>query len=180
MKYNPEVHHRQSIRLKNYDYSKEGMYFVTICTKNRECILSKIVGAHDCALTELTAIGKIIEKEILITKEKNKNIEIHEYIVMPNHVHMIINIFANGAQSCDANGAQSCATNGAQSCAPTGKTVGDIIRGIKSTVSAQIGYPIWQRNYYEHIIRNEKELYKIIQYIKYNPINWENDKNYRN
>lgn len=171
-KYNPEVHHRKSIRLKDYDYSKEGMYFITICTKNRECILSQIenknnVGEHDCAQHEkiqikLKHIGKIIEKELLRTKEINENVKIYEYIIMPNHLHMIINIYKNQHR--------------AQSCAPTNnKTIGNIIRGIKSSVSGQIGYSICQRNYYEHIIRNEKEYYAICKYIQNNPLNWEND-----
>ena len=163
MKYNSDIHHRRSIRLKEYDYSKEGMYYITICTQNRECILSEIVGAHDCAQIELTQIGKIVKEELLRTNEININIKIHEYIIMPNHVHMIINIYANEYR--------------VQSCTPT-KTIGNVIRGIKSSISAKIGYPIWQRNYYEHIIRNEKELYKIIEYIQYNPINWKNDNNY--
>ena len=138
MKYNPDVHHRRSIRLKGYDYSKKGMCFITICTENRENILSEIVGAHDCALIKLTEIGKIVEKEILRTKELNKNIEIYEYIIMPNHLHIIINIFAD--------------SNRAQSCAPTNnKTIGNVIRGIKSSVSCQVGYSIWQRNFYEHL-----------------------------
>ena len=165
MTYNPEVHHRKSIRLKEYDYSKNGMYFITICTQNRLCILSEIVGAHDCAQIKLYNIGKIVEKELLKTEEIHANVKIYNYIIMPNHVHIIINIISNQSR--------------AQSCAPT-KTIGNIIRGIKSAVSRQIGYSIWQRNYYEHVIRNENELYKIIEYIENNPYNWENDPNYIN
>ena len=155
---------RKQIRLKEYDYSQEGYYFITICTKNRECILSQIVGAHDCARIELKDAGKITEKELLKTKKINENIKILEYIIMPDHVHMIININEKLYR--------------AQSCAPTKqKTIGNIIRGIKSTISAQIGCSIWQRNYYEHIIRNEKEYYQIIEYMKYNPNKWLNEKN---
>ena len=158
MKYNPDIHHRKSSRLKEYDYSKEGIYYITICTQNRECILSEItnVGAHDCAQIKLTQIGKIVEEELLKTDEINVNIKIHEYIIMPNHVHMIINIDPNEYR--------------AQSCAPT-KTIGNVIRGIKSTISAKVGYSIWQRNYYEHVIRNEKDgLYQLLEYLKNNQI----------
>jgi REP element-mobilizing transposase RayT len=194
--YNPDVHHRKSIRIKEYDYSKNGMYFITICTQNRKCILSEIigetssnvvgaglvparvsqnpemamsdiVGAHDCAQPKLilSHIGRITQKELINTEKINENITIDEYIIMPNHIHMIINIDED--------------KQGAQSCAPTKKkAIGNIIRGIKSAISKQIGYSIWQRNYYEHIIRNEKELYKIIEYIQYNPINWTSDPNY--
>jgi len=99
MKYNPDVHRRSSIRLKDYDYSKEGMYFITICTKNRECILSEItnvgVGVPDDPKLQLTDIGCIVEKHINNINKTYKNVAIYEYIIMPNHVHMIINIDEN-------------------------------------------------------------------------------------
>ena len=165
MKYNPDVHHRKSIRLKDYDYSKEGMYFVTICTKDRECILSEIVGAHICAQIELTQAGIIVEDCLYKLEEMYTYVKLHNFVIMPNHIHMILEI----DHSCRA-----------QICAPTTtKTVGQIIRGLKAGTSKIIKYSIWQRNYFEHIIRNEKELYKIIEYIKYNPLNWENDSNYK-
>ena len=171
MKYNPDKHHRKTIRLKDYDYSNEGMYFITICTQNRECILGNIVrnnnvndvGAHICAQIELSEKGIIVDKCLYKLEEMYIYLKLHDFVIMPNHIHMIIeieNIFR------------------AQICAPTtnNKTIGQIIRGFKAGVSKNIGYPIWQRNYYEHIIRNEKELYQTIEYIKYNPLNWENDK----
>jgi len=100
-KYNPEVHHRKSIRLKDYDYSKEGMYFITICTKNRECILSQIeynnVGAGFHACPEnikviMLPIGKEIKNTIDYINNNYYNTKINNYIIMPNHIHMIINI----------------------------------------------------------------------------------------
>ncbi|MDR0979133.1 MAG: hypothetical protein LBL91_04285 [Lachnospiraceae bacterium] len=101
--YNPDVHHRKSIRIKEYDYSKNGMYFITICTQNRECILSEImngtlsdvVGAHDCAQPKLilTHVGRIAQKELMNTEKINENIMIDNYIIMPNHVHMIVEIY---------------------------------------------------------------------------------------
>lgn len=126
-------------------------------------ILDVYVGAHDCAQIKLHNVGEIVEKELLKTEKINTNVKIYDYIIMPNHVHIIINIITNQSR--------------AQSCAPT-KTIGSIIRGIKSAVSRQIGYSIWQRNYYEHVIRNENELYKIIEYIENNPYNWEDDPNF--
>ena len=125
------------------------------------CIIAptkeKNVGAHDCARIKLNNIGEIVERELLRTEIINTNIKLCAYVIMPDHIHLIINI----------------CTSRAQSCAPTKcKTIGNIIRGIKSSITAKIGYSIWQRNYYEHIIRNEKEYYKILQYIKYNPIKW--------
>jgi putative transposase len=91
MKYNPDVHHRKSIRLRGYDYSQTGAYFITICTYNRECLFGKIVpngrGAMHCALTE---IGNIANNEWLKTSEIRKNIQLDSFIVMPNHIHGII------------------------------------------------------------------------------------------
>lgn len=96
MKYNPDIHHRRSIRLKGYDYSKNGKYFVTICTQNRECILSNVgVDVLGDPRTELTDIGYIVEKYINNINKKYINIMIYEYIIMPNHVHMIIDIDEN-------------------------------------------------------------------------------------
>ena len=164
MKYNPDVHHRKSIRLKEYDYSKEGMYFITICVQDRECILGKItnVGAPDlwCPEVQLTKTGQIIEEGILNIQKHYKNVKIIEYVVMPNHAHFIINILPGQVGS-------------------PAPTVGQIIHALKVITRKQIGYSIWQRNYYEHIIRNERELYRIIEYIKYNPLNWKNDHNYK-
>lgn len=159
MKYNPDVHHRHSIRLKEYDYSKEGMYFVTICTKNRKCILSKIVGADDPVCPKLTIIGNIVNECWYKMNQIYESVIIHEYVIMPNHLHGIIEI------------------QGGQGRPPLQK----IIQGFKSVTTRNcfsFGYQnIWQRNYYEHVIRNEKELNKIIEYITNNPLNWENDCN---
>ena len=157
MRYNPDVHHRHSIRLKEYDYSKEGMYFITICTKERECMLSEIVGADDPVCPRLTTIGKMVNECWYKMNQIYESVTIHDYIIMPNHLHGIIEI------------------QGGQSRPPLQK----IIQGFKSVTTRNcfsFGYQkIWQRNYYEHIIRNEKELYKIIEYIKYNPLNWKTD-----
>ena len=178
MKYNPDIHHRKSIRIKDYDYSKEGMYYITICTKDRECILSEIVnvknnsmnvGAHTCAQIRLTAIGTIVKDCLYKIAEMYEYVKLHDYVIMPNHIHMIMEI----------ENSLNVQMTRAQVCAPT-KVIGQIIRGLKAGISKNVGYPIWQRNYYEHVIRNEKELYKIIEYIKYNPMNWKNDNNYIN
>ena len=159
-------YNRKTIRLKNYDYSQEGMYFVTICTNNREEILSKIdcidVGAGlVSAHVKLTDIGRKIEKIYLNLEKEFNNIKLHEYVIMPNHVHGIIEI----KERADTRPAP---------------TIGKIICSFKSKTAVYIikkyNKKIWQRNYYEHIIRNEKELYKIIEYIEYNPERWNEDK----
>lgn len=162
MQYNSEIHHRKSIRLKYYNYSREGAYFITICIKNRLNLLGNITNAK----IELNNYGRTVEKEIIETNKIRKNVKINEYIIMPNHVHLIIEI------SETLNYEQGVCNTPLQTPA---KTIGAIIKGIKSATSRQIGYSIWQRNYYEHIIRNEKEYYKIVEYIQNNPLKWEED-----
>ena len=101
MKYNPDVHHRKSIRLKEYDYSQEGMYYITICTQDRECILGEIVGANSIsAQMKLNDAGNIINNIYLDLVNQIKNIKLHDYIIMPNHLHGIIEIC--GAESISA------------------------------------------------------------------------------
>ncbi|MDR2511772.1 MAG: hypothetical protein LBC89_04870 [Bacteroidales bacterium] len=100
-KYNPEIHHRHSIRLTGYDYSQAGLYCITICTQNRECLFGEIVVGAGFARPDNTAshptmilneYGKIVETELLNLKIKYPNIDLHEYIVMPNHFHGILQI----------------------------------------------------------------------------------------
>lgn len=189
MSYNPDIHHRKSIRLKNYDYSKVGLYFITICTQNKEKIFGEItnVGAHCmCPNREsntkmiLSEYGKIVEEEINKTNKIRENIEINEYVIMPNHVHFIIEIIDN--------------IKGHMQCAPTiekfGKSTKDsiptIVKLLKSSITKRVnilrnteGYPVWQRNYYENIIRNEKIHLKVSDYINNNPIKWVEDRYYK-
>lgn len=149
---------RKLIRLKEYDYSNEGMYFITICTKNRECILGKI--ENGSVKTDpyivLNRNGILIESELNNIHNHFRYINIDEYVIMPNHIHFILNIIKKDSI-----------------------TVPTIVGLFKSGVSRILKYSIWQRNYYEHIIRNEKEYYKIKKYIIENPINWVNDKLYK-
>ena len=154
---------RKNVRLKHYDYSLEGYYFITICTKNRKEILGKInVGVAllgDPNKIDLTKAGNTVKKHINNCNKISDNIFIDEYVIMPNHIHFIIVL---------KNGSPKSAT----------PTIPKIINAYKSIVTKEIGYPIWQRNYYEHIIRNEKEYYEIKRYIKNNIIKWEADKYY--
>lgn len=150
---------RKRNRLAGYDYSSCGAYFVTICTKDRLKILSKI--CRGGAL--LRPIGDICELEI--ERIQNRfHIMIDKYVIMPNHVHMIIVIGQERAE---------------QSPAPT---VGDIICAFKSITTKtankyenQPGRKIWQRSYHDHIIRNEQEYQKIWNYIDANPMKWDED-----
>ena len=174
MKDNPEIHKRKSIRLKEYDYSNTGMYFITICTQNRECILSRIiaedVGAGPVsAQIKLTNIGNIIKKSYINLENEYENIKLHDYVIMPNHIHVIIEI-------CDRADTGPAPTIGDIICSYKTRTTGLILKGIKEGKFKPFNKRLWQRNYYEHIIRDEKELYRITQYIQYNPLNWDKDK----
>jgi len=161
MPYNPDIHHRRSIRLKGYDYSQAGWYFVTICAKNRECLFGKIVDGEMI----LNDTGKIVCKEWIKSAKIRKEIEMHEYIVMPNHFHAIVEITvgANGIRPDDEihpdNGGVCNGDNEGVCHTPLrspSKTVGALIRGFKSSVTKKIGNSVWQRNYWEHIIRDDK------------------------
>ena len=140
---------RKKLRLECYNYSKQGMYFITICIKSRAKILGKINNNQ----IELTKQGTIVQHHIEHIPQKYTNIKIDEYIIMPNHIHIIISM---------------CSTNDAH--------LSRIIKQYKGSVTKQIGYSIWQKSYYEHVIRNEKEYYKIKEYIQNNIVNWKHDK----
>ena len=153
---------RKNIRLKYYDYSLEGYYFITICTKNRVEMLGNInvgVALQGDPKIKLSIEGIIVNKYIEECNKKLRDVLIDEYIIMPNHVHLIIIL-----------------KNGAPRTAPP--TIPKIINSLKSIITKEIGYSIWQRNYYEHVIRDEKEYLLIKQYIINNPYNWKDDKYY--
>lgn len=172
MKYNPNKHHRRSIRLKGYDYSQSGLYFITICVKNNACLFGEIVNG----VLLLNDAGKMVETEWTKLPDRFKNIELHEFIVMPNHFHAILEIV--GATLMDAQNADE----------PVKKTVGDMvgafqsivtveyIRGVKNNDWQPFDRKLWHRNYWEHIIRNEQSYQTISEYIINNPLKWDEDK----
>ena len=177
MRYNHDIHKRKSIRLKGYDYSRAGMYFITICTYNRDCLFGEIVN-EEIILNEY---GRIVEEEILKTAEIRKNIKIDKFVIMPNHIHLIIEIITDDEkQILDKNRDIKEEIKILKS---PSDNVGAVVRGIKSQVTANInkkrdskGIPIWHKNYYENIIRNEEMYLKVAEYIENNPRLWKNDK----
>ncbi|SHF17245.1 transposase [Dysgonomonas macrotermitis] len=173
---------RKNIRLQGYDYSSEGLYFVTICTQNMKCIFGEVtdgkieyrdsdVGAGLCSalnskIVHLSDIGVIVQNQWLSLPQRFPTIELFNFIVMPNHFHGIIHIRTE------------------QNPAPT---LSDIICAFKSITTKirnksfhTTGQKIWQRNYYEHIIRNDRSLIQIADYISSNPVNWQSDRYYKN
>jgi putative transposase len=172
MTYNSAKYYRHSIRLRNHDYSRMGVYFITICAYNRECLFREIANGK----MRLNEYGTIIHEEWIKTGQIRRNIKLDEWIIMPNHVHFIIIIDGDG------RGTARRAPTGEQFGKPTIGTIPTIIRSFKSAVTKRInelrglpGIPLWQRNYYDHIIRNEKSMNEIREYIKFNPIQWEKD-----
>ncbi len=169
MHFDPELHHRRSIRWEGFNYSSRGLYFVTICTHNREPFLSRI--EHGQSIH--TPQGKIVQSTWLAIPERFPAIELGPFVVMPNHVHGIL------ANVGEAGATQEEQKEGAASSAPT---LGDILRAFKSLSAIAInkqfgssGQAVWQRNYYEHVIRDGREMGIIQRYILENPAKWDSD-----
>lgn len=154
-----ELPKRKQTRLKGYDYSTPGAYFVTICTKGRKELLSKIVGddAHIVPQNHLSNYGSICDKYINNVNIKYENVMVDKYVIMPNHIHLII--FLNGTMRASS----------------PAKSIETIIRSFKTMVTKEIGHSIWQRSYHDHIIRGEKDYQKIWEYIDSNHLKWKSD-----
>jgi putative transposase len=188
-------HHRHSLRLRGYDYAQPGAYFVTICTQDRACLFGAVVDGEML----LNEMGEIVRGEWFRTAYMRPYVQLndHEFVIMPNHIHGIIWIVDSSIVSGAEMPAETSETVGAQRrCAPTSPvpiptsvsnvppgSLGAIIRSFKSAVTKRInemrrtrGAPVWQRNYYEHIIRNEESLTRIRQYIVENPLRWHLDR----
>jgi len=171
---------RKDIRLDNYDYSRNGAYFITICTKNKMCIFwdnndkykpiadnqPPIVGAasrrpqNNDKKIHLSEYGKIVKNELnKIPTIYSDIVFIPKFVIMPNHVHLILVV------NNDNN-------NGRRNAAPT---VSRIMNQFKGCVSRQSGFSVWQKSFYDRVLRNEWEYRNAWQYIENNPINWEND-----
>ena len=150
-----EFSQRKPNRLRDYDYSQNGAYFVTICTKDRRKILSKIVG--DDAHIVPKPYGKVEEKYI-------RNVsEIEKYVIMPDHIHMIIRL---------ENGSMWASTPTDKSQSNPKNRIASIVRSVKTLSTKEIGEPIFQRSYYDHVIRNQQDYDEIWKYIDNNPRNW--------
>jgi putative transposase len=238
IKFNPAVHHRKSIRLKGYDYSRPGLYFITICVQNRDCLFGEIVDAK----MNLNDAGKMVEKWYFELENKFPDIKCHEMIVMPNHFHCIVQntgavtdvVVKNAYDDVsidvpdndhDAAGndvpvgadLRVCPENdnktdghsdwgehnlmdghsdwgehnlmdghsdwGEHVGSPLQRvvqwlktmTTNEYIRGVKNLGWRPFNGKLWQRNYYEHIIRNEKSFHAISEYITNNPAKWNDD-----
>ncbi len=192
-RFNPDIHRRRSVRLKDYDYSKAGAYFVTVCVQHRECLFGSVSNG-EMLLNDAGRMIKAIWEEL---PERFKILQLDQFIVMSNHFHGIIILNDCRGESCirpdvvNVSGvADGTGTKGDHKDRPYGtvdNSLGRIIQAFKSlTTHAYVNgvnnldwptFPgrLWQRNYYEHIIRNEDELTRARQYIINNPLKWELD-----
>lgn len=234
MKYNSQIHHRRSIRLKGYYYSREGLYFITICCHHKECLFGEIIENFDLTMPNqqmvLNDAGKIANECWLQIPEHFPNVILHEHIIMPNHIHGIIELNGSsetavvgiqnvdvrnvGVQNFDVHnvGVQNVDVRnvgvrnfdvhnvGVQNFEPLPpspppsppprqqnafqkiipRSIGSIIRGYKIGVTKWFRQntdipTVWQRNYYENIIRNERLYQTIAEYIITNPEKWKED-----
>jgi len=174
MSFDPNIHHRRSIRLRGYDYSQAGAYFVTLCTQGKKCLFGEVVDAQ----VHLSDMGQIVAEEWLRSADIRPEIDLDEWIVMPNHLHGIIVIPGEAV----VGNRQEDTSQGTRTAGPKPRSLGSIMAGFESASSRRInelrgtpGMQIWQHNYYDHIIRNEKDLERIRRYIADNPARWDED-----
>jgi len=161
-----ELPKRKRLRLEGYDYSRGGAYFITICTSNRKEILSEIVGDDDHGVpkTSLSYYGKMVDQYINSIETAYQNIIVEKYIIMPNHVHIVILI-------------QQPENGTPWSSSPT--DIPKIISTFKHLTNKSCGFSMWQSHYYDHIIRDEEDYLRVCQYIDENPFKWLDDEYYQ-
>jgi REP element-mobilizing transposase RayT len=170
MKYDHYIYHRSSTRLKGYDYSQAGAYSVTICTQDRECLFGDV---FDGAM-RLNDAGQMVHKIWNDLSVKYPDIETDEFVVMPNHVHGIIMLSGRG----DIGHPRGTLPGSVGRIVQVFKslTTHEYIRGIRGNGWPPFNGRLWQRNYYEHIIRSEEEMNRVREYIMGNPLKWAEDK----
>ncbi len=157
---------RKHPRLKDYAYNENGSYYVTICTANRKCLLSCVVGRGLApAAIELSAYGKIAKEQLLLLEKRFVGVKIAAYVIMPNHIHAIITLSDMAAGASPR------------------PTLTDVVCVFKSLTTAECkkvknADKIFQTSFYEHVIRSDTDYAEIYDYIKYNPDRWHEDKLY--
>jgi len=181
-KFDSQKYHRRSIRLPEYDYSQAGAYYVTIVAWHRECLFGEVVVGE----MRLTGFGLVAKQQWEKLPKRFPNIELGAFVIMPNHMHAIIMIMDGrgtaGNRNDHAGESSRRAPTREQFQKPVKGSVPTIVRSYKSAVSYRINLmrgtkemPVWQRNYYEHVIRDEKDLHNKTDYIETNPILWDED-----
>jgi len=184
MTYDSRVFHRRSIRLKGYDYTQPGAYFVTLVTQNRDCLFGEIVEGE----VRLNRVGMVAQREWERLSNRFPAVQIDSYVIMPNHVHGIIVIMGRGTAELFTDKDPEILRRAPtpireQFGQPVPGSIPTIIRSYKSAVTYRVNLmrnsgsaQVWQRNYYEHVVRDEAELNHIRRYILNNPLQWEMDR----
>ncbi len=169
---------RQTIRLQTFDYTSHGAYFVTICTNGRRPLLARIVDGR----SEPTAIGQIALNEWRRTAELRPDVTLDEFIVMPNHVHGII--WLSRPAVVAAQRAAPLPSLPGRAFAVVPRSLGAVVRAFKAATTKRANElcgtparPVWQRNYYERVIRDDRELNRAREYVRANPLKWDDDPN---
>ena len=158
-----ELPKRKENHLKDYDYSSAGAYFVTICTQGKRCVLSDIVGEGLAPpVVKLTSYGKIADEQVRQIEGRYPTVQVDRYVIMPNHIHMLLSI-----------------RNEAGGASPS-PTLMDVVRVFKSQTTRQCGCgeKLFQRSFYDHVVRNEDDYQGIWNYIDGNPFRWREDRFY--
>lgn len=180
MAFNPKKHHRRSIRLKGYDYTQPGAYFVTICTSKREHVFGHIQDEK----MHLNRYGEVVQFNWNNLPKIYPHVQLDEFIIMPDHIHGII-MLKNDPVGAGSPTIESLTKNPYKPAPTPQKRHGlpEIIRSLKTCSATRInqlrstkGNPVWQRGYYEHIVRNEQALFNIRRYIINNPLKWQKHK----
>lgn len=149
---------RKRLRLRDYDYSQNGAYFLTICAEGKKKMFGKIVGdgVLDVPQIKLSRIGKAIEKRIFLINMTYDDITIEKYVIMPNHIHLLVMVGNENANSA-------------------AMSIPSVVSTLKRFVNKDVGFNVWQRSYHDHVVRCERDYEEIWQYINDNPIRWESD-----
>lgn len=159
---------RKSARLSGCDYSKPGAYFITVCTHNRRNLLGKVMEEKERATVCLSSIGKIVESEIAVLENRYKNIAVDAYVIMPNHVHLLLRIIEQ-----EDNTQKTCSIPDA-----VGRWKAGVTRRVGKAFMPSERETVWQTSYYDHVVRGEQDYLEILRYIEQNPLKWLADKLY--
>ncbi len=184
---------RTHARLKCYDYATPGVYFITICARDRKCVFSKIVtDENEQVANDYTEFGKIAERNLLALEQRFINLRIDKYVIMPNHIHALFVLTdcdseAAGASPRPTIGASPCPTIGASPCPTIGAsprtTISDIVCAFKSLTAKECRKisptaKLFQTSFYDHIVRTELDYADVVRYIENNPLAWQLDELY--
>jgi putative transposase len=164
---------RRSVRLRGYDYASAGMYFVTVCARDRACVFGEVANGQ----VQLSELGETVNRCWVAVGDHFLEVTLDRWVIMPNHLHGIL---AVGGLRSSLQPVVGVRSRGA--CGPSPSSIGAIVGSFKAAVTkahndlrGRSGTTVWQRSYYEHVIRNERDLQRVRQYVEENPIRWELD-----